>query len=119
VYLNVYQFLLDSGGSSRTIIDTKKPAGLAPCGLSGLLRMTLESSSKDFGGAGGIWTPVRNSYILGTTCLVSLYIRLAPADRHATTRLAWLVLTLQPQAGHPCDLFWVWPLLIPVLRAEA
>ena len=35
------------------IEGTKKPAGLAPCGLSGLLRMTLESSSKDFGGAGG------------------------------------------------------------------
>lgn len=34
------------------IADTKKPAGLAPCGLSGLLRMTLESSSKDFGGLG-------------------------------------------------------------------
>jgi hypothetical protein len=39
------------------IADTKKPAGLAPCGLSGLLRMTLESSSKDFGGLGGFEPP--------------------------------------------------------------
>ncbi len=27
-------------------------------------------------------------YILGTTCLVSLYIRLPAADRHATNKLA-------------------------------
>ena len=43
-----------------------------------------------FGGAGGSWTRVRNSYILGTTCLVSLYIRLPAADGHATNKLAWL-----------------------------
>jgi hypothetical protein len=43
-----------SSDFAEQITDTKKPAGLAPCGLSGLLRMTLESSSKDFGGAGGI-----------------------------------------------------------------
>ncbi len=36
VCLNVYQLSLDSGGSSWKITDTKKPARLTPCGLSGL-----------------------------------------------------------------------------------
>ena len=35
-YLNVYQLSPDSGGSSRKITNTKKPARLSPCGLSGL-----------------------------------------------------------------------------------
>ena len=48
VYLNVYQFLLYSGDSSRTITDTKKPAGLAPCGLLGLHRMTLVITDGEF-----------------------------------------------------------------------
>ena len=70
-----------------------------------------------YGGDGGSWTRVRNFYILGTTCLVSLYIRLPAADRHATDKLAWLDLTLQPQAGPPRDLFWVWPLFDPRLKS--
>jgi len=37
-------------GELRLITDTKKPAGLVPCGLSGLLRMALEASLKNFGG---------------------------------------------------------------------
>lgn len=35
------------------VLDTKKPAGLVPYGLLGLLRMALEPSLKNFGGAGG------------------------------------------------------------------
>ncbi|EBI5367572.1 hypothetical protein DOP45_21630 [Salmonella enterica] len=38
MYLNVYQFSLDLAGCSRTTTDTKKPAGLVPCGLSVLHR---------------------------------------------------------------------------------
>ncbi|AXE00547.1 hypothetical protein F0388_15650 [Salmonella enterica] len=38
VYLNVYQYSPDLAGCSRTITDTKKPAGLVPCGLSVLHR---------------------------------------------------------------------------------
>ncbi len=33
---------------SRTTTDTKKPAGLAPCGLSGLHRMTLVITDGEF-----------------------------------------------------------------------
>lgn len=54
----------------RTMTDTKKPAGLVPCGLSGLQRTILVSPRKNFGGAGGSWTRVRNYYAVGTTCLV-------------------------------------------------
>lgn len=36
------------------IAGTKKPAGLAPCGLLGLHRMTLVITDGEFGGAGGI-----------------------------------------------------------------
>ena len=36
-----------------------------------------------FGGAGDL-NPVQNYYILGTTCLVTLYIRQHAAERHAT-----------------------------------
>ena len=35
------------------ITDTKKPAGLAPCGLLGLHLMTLVITDGEFGGAGG------------------------------------------------------------------
>ena len=38
MYLNVYQFSLDLAGCIRTTTDTKKPAGLVPCGLSVLHR---------------------------------------------------------------------------------
>ncbi|EEJ8561290.1 hypothetical protein YT63_001810 [Salmonella enterica subsp. enterica] len=34
----MYQFSLDLAGCSRTTTDTKKPAGLVPCGLSVLHR---------------------------------------------------------------------------------
>ncbi|RFU90488.1 hypothetical protein DZA29_17545 [Citrobacter gillenii] len=48
MYLNVYQFCLDLAGCSRTIADTKKPAGLTPCGLLGLHRMTLVITDGEF-----------------------------------------------------------------------
>jgi len=34
--------------------ETKKPAGLAPCGLSGLHRMTLVITDGEFWWAGGV-----------------------------------------------------------------
>lgn len=48
VYLYVYQFSLDLAGCPRTIADTKKPAGLAPCGLLGLHRITLVITNGEF-----------------------------------------------------------------------
>lgn len=48
VYLNVYQQSPDLAGCSRTRTDTKKPAGLVPCGLSGLHRMTLVITDGEF-----------------------------------------------------------------------
>ena len=44
---------VDSSNSQWTAMDTKKPAGLVPCGLSGLQRTILVSPRKNFGGAGG------------------------------------------------------------------
>ena len=38
--------------SRQTDTDTKKPAGLAPCGLSGLHRMTLVITDGEFWWAG-------------------------------------------------------------------
>jgi len=54
VYLDVYPFSLDLAGCSRTVTDTKKPAGLAPCGLLGLHRMTLVITDGEFWWAGGV-----------------------------------------------------------------
>jgi len=50
---NRVSYGVDSSNSRWTAMDTKKPAGLAPCGLSGLQRTILVSPRKNFGGAGG------------------------------------------------------------------
>lgn len=41
--------------SRQTDIDTKKPAGLAPCGLLGLHRMTLVITDGEFWGLASLW----------------------------------------------------------------
>lgn len=46
--LNVDRFSLDLVEYPWTTIGTKKPAGLAPCGLLGLHRMTLVITDGEF-----------------------------------------------------------------------
>jgi len=56
-------------GYPRSTTDTKKPA--TELRAFSLLSPDLSGITGDlFGGAGGIWTPVRNYYTVGTTCLV-------------------------------------------------
>ncbi len=58
--------------------------------------------------------------ILGTTCLVSLYIRLPAADRHATQQTSLIRFNASnPRQGIHAISFGFDLSLIPVLRAEA
>ena len=72
------------------------------------------------GGVGGIWTRVQKASTFGPTCLVNLYIRLHPADRHAKYKLAWIKFSaLSLKRETPGDPVWVWLRVIPRLTGES
>jgi len=53
------------------------------------------------GGAGGNWTRVQKTYILGTTCLVDYLFNQLDANRQASSWWAWYYFAVQPQACFP------------------